>query len=274
MKSFRSPPRPHSTAGRRGSCGAAQAVNAFALRPPDHVVFTGAISPAAPINDSAPWGARHGSSSLPRGHICAQPSAREGELGRDIVLNDLSLRAAVLHRRGAPTRGGGGGGAELIGRPFPQAPRPLHITVFVCFSPYLGVFSGGGGVPRGLGHSLRVQFSSLCTLKLEIHETDFFDMLAIFNDQTSCVIFLSSLCVFHPIWVLEGTASPVVHIDVMAVVPCCAPPVLVVRVKRVTSVMLHCALPLCAMLCWKTTYAGCALAPLGPPPPPQKTQIG
>ena len=57
----------------------------------------------------------------------------------------------------------GGGGAELKGRPFPPAPRPLCIatwtvkaqyTLFMCFSPYLGVGGGGGGLPRGLGHNL------------------------------------------------------------------------------------------------------------------------
>ena len=43
------------------------------------------------------------------------------------------------------------------------------------FSPYLGVFLGGrGGLPRGLGHNLLMQFFSLCSSKREISETEFF----------------------------------------------------------------------------------------------------
>ena len=53
------------------------------------------------------------------------------------------------------------------------------------FSPYLGV--GGGGLPRGLGHNLLMQFSSLGSSKMEISETDFFDTLTIQNDQISFV---------------------------------------------------------------------------------------
>ena len=57
----------------------------------------------------------------------------------------------------------------------------------MCFSPYLGVFGGGGGgwLPRGLGHNLLLQFSNLGNSKMEISETDFFDTLTIQNDQIS-----------------------------------------------------------------------------------------
>ena len=58
----------------------------------------------------------------------------------------------------------------------------------MCFSPYLGVcVGGGGGLPRGLGHNLLMQFSRLSSSKMEISETDFFDTLTIQNDQTSYV---------------------------------------------------------------------------------------
>ena len=56
----------------------------------------------------------------------------------------------------------------------------------MCFSPYLGV-GGGGGLPRGLGRNLLVQFSRLNSSKMEISETDFFDTLTIQNDQISHV---------------------------------------------------------------------------------------
>ena len=55
----------------------------------------------------------------------------------------------------------------------------------MCFSPYLGM--GGGGLPRGLGHNLLMQFSSLSSSKMELSEADFFDALTIQNDQISCV---------------------------------------------------------------------------------------
>ena len=56
----------------------------------------------------------------------------------------------------------------------------------MCFSPYLGVGGGGGGA-RGLGHNLLMQFSSLSSSKMEISETDFFDIMTIQNDQISYV---------------------------------------------------------------------------------------
>ena len=55
----------------------------------------------------------------------------------------------------------------------------------MCFSPYLGV--GGGGLPKGLGQNLLMQFSSLGNSILEISKTDFFDIMTIHNDQISYV---------------------------------------------------------------------------------------
>ena len=42
---------------------------------------------------------------------------------------------------------------------------------------------GGGGLPRGLGRNLLMQFSRLSSSKMAISETDFFDTLTIQNDQ-------------------------------------------------------------------------------------------
>ena len=59
----------------------------------------------------------------------------------------------------------------------------------MCFSPYLGVWGGGGGggLPRGVGCILLMQFSRLGSSKMEIFETDFFDILTIQSDQISYV---------------------------------------------------------------------------------------
>ena len=59
-------------------------------------------------------------------------------------------------------------------------------ALFLCFSPYLGS-GGGGGVSRGLGHNLLLQFSNLGSSKMEFSETDFFDTLTIQNDQSSYI---------------------------------------------------------------------------------------
>ena len=40
-------------------------------------------------------------------------------------------------------------------------------------------FGGGGGLPRGLGHNLLMQFSSLGSSTMELSETDFLDTLTI-----------------------------------------------------------------------------------------------
>ena len=56
------------------------------------------------------------------------------------------------------------------------------------FSHYLAAMGGGGGgLPRGLGHNLLMQFSRLSSSKMEISETDFFHTLTIQNDQISYV---------------------------------------------------------------------------------------
>ena len=55
------------------------------------------------------------------------------------------------------------------------------------FFTLFGCLGGGGGLPRGLGHNLLMQFSSLGSSKMEISESDFFDILAIQNDLISYV---------------------------------------------------------------------------------------
>ena len=60
------------------------------------------------------------------------------------------------------------------------APLYVFFTLFGCCG-------GGGGLPRGLGHNLLMQFSSLSTSTMEISETDFFDILIIQNDQMSYI---------------------------------------------------------------------------------------
>ena len=49
------------------------------------------------------------------------------------------------------------------------------------------MLGGGGGLPRGIGHNLLMQFFSLSSSKMEIFETDFFDTLTIQKDQISYV---------------------------------------------------------------------------------------
>ena len=55
----------------------------------------------------------------------------------------------------------------------------------MCFSPYLGVWRGGGGTKGSRAHNLLMQFSGLGSSKMEISETDFFDTLTVQNDQIS-----------------------------------------------------------------------------------------
>ena len=73
------------------------------------------------------------------------------------------------------------------------APRPLYIfqwtlkdkcPLYVFFTLF-GCFWGGGGLPRGLGHNVLMQFSSLGSSRIEISETDNFDILTIQNDEIS-----------------------------------------------------------------------------------------
>ena len=79
----------------------------------------------------------------------------------------------------------------------------------MCFSPYLGVGGGGGGLPRGLGRHLLMQFSRLNSSKMEISETDFFDTLTIQNDQISHVKHvLSPFYVFFTLFGCWGGGLP------------------------------------------------------------------
>ena len=77
--------------------------------------------------------------------------------------------------------------------------QSMFLPFFICFSLYLGV--GGGGLPRGVGHNLLMQFSSLGSPKMEISETDFFNILTIQNNQISYVKHvLDPLCVFFTLF--------------------------------------------------------------------------
>ena len=58
------------------------------------------------------------------------------------------------------------------------APFYVFFTLFGCW---------GGGLPRGVGHNLLMQFSRLNSSKMELSETNFFDTLTIQNHQISYV---------------------------------------------------------------------------------------
>ena len=48
----------------------------------------------------------------------------------------------------------------------------------MCFSPYVGIKRGGGGVsPKGLVHNLLMQLFTLDGSKIEVLETYFFDVV-------------------------------------------------------------------------------------------------
>ena len=49
----------------------------------------------------------------------------------------------------------------------------------MCFSPYLGIRSrgGGGGVPKGLVHNLLMQLFGLYSSKIGVFETYVFDIM-------------------------------------------------------------------------------------------------
>ena len=48
----------------------------------------------------------------------------------------------------------------------------------MCFSPHLGIRSGGGGgPPKGLVHNLLMQFFTIGSSKIEVFKTYFFDTL-------------------------------------------------------------------------------------------------
>ena len=50
-------------------------------------------------------------------------------------------------------------------------------AVFTCFSPYLGIRSGGGGSPKGRVHNLLMQFFTPDSSKMEVFETCFCDIV-------------------------------------------------------------------------------------------------
>ena len=68
-----------------------------------------------------------------------------------------------------------------------SVPYVKHVLapLYVFFTLLLG--GGGRGLPRGLGHNLLTQFSSLRSSKMEISETAFPDILTIQNDKISYV---------------------------------------------------------------------------------------
>ena len=80
---------------------------------------------------------------------------------------------------------------------------PLHVffTQFGCV--------GGGGTKGSRAHNLLVQLSSLGRSKMEISETDFFDILTIQNDQISYVKHvLDPLHVFFTLFGCGGGGVP------------------------------------------------------------------
>ena len=80
------------------------------------------------------------------------------------------------------------------------APLYVFFTLFGCW---------GGGLPRGLGHNLLMQFSRLNSSKMEISETDFFDTSNIQNDQISHVKHvLAPFYVFFSLFGCGGGGAP------------------------------------------------------------------
>ena len=61
------------------------------------------------------------------------------------------------------------------------------LAPFYVFFTLFGCGGGEGGLPRGVGHNVLTQFSSLSSSKMEIFETDFFNILTIRKDQISYV---------------------------------------------------------------------------------------
>ena len=81
------------------------------------------------------------------------------------------------------------------------APLYVFFTLFGCW--------GGGGLPRGIGHNLLMQFSCLSNSKMEISKTDFVDTLTIQNDQISYVKHvLAPLYVFFTLFGCWGGGAP------------------------------------------------------------------
>ena len=62
----------------------------------------------------------------------------------------------------------------------------------LCVFHPIWVFWSEGGLPRGPGHNLLIQFSGLGSSKMDISETDLFDTLTIQNDQVSDVKHVST----------------------------------------------------------------------------------
>ena len=70
-----------------------------------------------------------------------------------------------------------------------QRRYPGHRPNFciICFFTLFVCWMGCEAAPKGRGCNLLMQFSTLCGSKMEIFKTNFFDILAIHNDQTSYV---------------------------------------------------------------------------------------
>ena len=66
------------------------------------------------------------------------------------------------------------------------APLYVFFTLFGCLG------GGGGGLPRGIGHNLLMQFSRHSSSKVEISKTDFFDTVTIQKDEISYVNHVSA----------------------------------------------------------------------------------
>ena len=78
----------------------------------------------------------------------------------------------------------------------------LGTILALCFFHPIWVF----GRSKGLWHNLLMQFSTPGSSKMQISETDFFDIVTIHNDQISYVKQVLAP-VFYPIWVFAWGAS-------------------------------------------------------------------
>ena len=73
----------------------------------------------------------------------------------------------------------------------------------MCFQPICVL--GGGGAPKGAGHSLFMQLSGLGSSKIEILEAVLFDTVTIQDDQISCIKhILAPLYVFFTLFGCRG----------------------------------------------------------------------
>ena len=74
-----------------------------------------------------------------------------------------------------------------------------HVSDPLCV--FFTLFGCWGGGSQGVGHNLLMQFSSLGSSKMEISETDFFDILTTQNDEISYVKHVvAPLCVFFTLF--------------------------------------------------------------------------